>query len=117
MIRRPPRSTLFPYTTLFRSLRRVLQNHQRPGPYTPGFHSVVPAVIRWDVPGAERLDELLATPPPLGLRARPTPRTFHRDLYFDTPDGELHQTVAACRMRFDVDYRRAVSLDVSCVAR
>src|SRR2546426_7022719 len=24
MIRRPPRSTLFPYTTLFRSIRRVL---------------------------------------------------------------------------------------------
>src|SRR2546422_5388675 len=24
MIRRPPRSTLFPYTTLFRSLRRIL---------------------------------------------------------------------------------------------
>src|SRR5438093_8646868 len=32
MIRRPPRSTLFPYTTLFRSdLRRV-----RPGPEVPG---------------------------------------------------------------------------------
>src|SRR2546422_5893881 len=26
MIRRPPRSTLFPYTTLFRSLARALQN-------------------------------------------------------------------------------------------
>src|SRR3712207_7705513 len=25
MIRRPPRSTLFPYTTLFRSVRRVLE--------------------------------------------------------------------------------------------
>src|SRR2546429_4432086 len=25
MIRRPPRSTLFPYTTLFRSIREVLQ--------------------------------------------------------------------------------------------
>src|SRR2546430_6602486 len=25
MIRRPPRSTLFPYTTLFRSLRRLLR--------------------------------------------------------------------------------------------
>src|SRR5256885_9607605 len=25
MIRRPPRSTLFPYTTLFRSIRRVFQ--------------------------------------------------------------------------------------------
>src|SRR5260221_12566415 len=28
MIRRPPRSTLFPYTTLFRSLRRA--RHRRP---------------------------------------------------------------------------------------
>src|SRR3989449_4111474 len=30
MIRRPPRSTLFPYTTLFRSLQRVRRVH-RPG--------------------------------------------------------------------------------------
>src|SRR5216684_9292567 len=28
MIRRPPRSTLFPYTTLFRSRRRQLPGHQ-----------------------------------------------------------------------------------------
>src|SRR3712207_7275202 len=27
MIRRPPRSTLFPYTTLFRSVLRVLRHH------------------------------------------------------------------------------------------
>src|SRR3712207_8628641 len=27
MIRRPPRSTLFPYTTLFRSRRALLQGH------------------------------------------------------------------------------------------
>src|SRR2546430_11216840 len=27
MIRRPPRSTLFPYTTLFRSLERLLHDH------------------------------------------------------------------------------------------
>src|SRR5256885_4485259 len=32
MIRRPPRSTLFPYTTLFRSvLRHTQQNPRRPG--------------------------------------------------------------------------------------
>src|SRR3712207_6909708 len=31
MIRRPPRSTLFPYTTLFRSLRSK-------GKFRPGFH-------------------------------------------------------------------------------
>src|SRR2546430_10280191 len=29
MIRRPPRSTLFPYTTLFRSRRRPLTGHSR----------------------------------------------------------------------------------------
>src|SRR5439155_23389432 len=38
MIRRPPRSTLFPYTTLFRSLRRRLR---RAG--TPTDESVYPA--------------------------------------------------------------------------
>ncbi len=76
----------------------------------------MPEVIRWDVPGAERLDELLATPPPLGLRAGPTQRTFHRDLYFDTPDGDLHRRGATCRLRFDVDDRRALALDVAGVA-
>src|SRR2546421_8634858 len=42
MIRRPPRSTLFPYTTLFRS-RRALDRrdprggrHARPAPDSPG---------------------------------------------------------------------------------
>src|SRR2546422_8203653 len=29
MIRRPPRSTLFPYTTLFRSLHRLLEQVER----------------------------------------------------------------------------------------
>ena len=29
MIRRPPRSTLFPYTTLFRSIRRKLRKHKK----------------------------------------------------------------------------------------
>src|SRR2546430_8149579 len=31
MIRRPPRSTLFPYTTLFRSLRTCRQSFSKPG--------------------------------------------------------------------------------------
>src|SRR5688572_31982835 len=30
MIRRPPRSTLFPYTTLFRSRRRLRRRRRRP---------------------------------------------------------------------------------------
>src|SRR3712207_8968618 len=38
MIRRPPRSTLFPYTTLFRSLRRRLPGRvvAHPGARDPG---------------------------------------------------------------------------------
>src|SRR3712207_6925823 len=31
MIRRPPRSTLFPYTTLFRSLQRPAEGEELPG--------------------------------------------------------------------------------------
>src|SRR3989454_7419894 len=31
MIRRPPRSTLFPYTTLFRSRRQLVSRAGRPG--------------------------------------------------------------------------------------
>src|SRR6478609_11429368 len=42
MIRRPPRSTLFPYTTLFRSARRAAPN----GPFTPIEDAV--AAIRRD---------------------------------------------------------------------
>jgi polyphosphate kinase len=77
----------------------------------------VPEVIRWEVPSAERLAELVAAPPPLALRAGPTRRTFHRDLYFDTPDGDLHRRGATCRLRFDVDDRRTLALDVAGVAR
>src|ERR1035438_3114439 len=44
MIRRPPRSTLFPYTTLFRSLADLVERQQR----------IEPAVSRSEhVPGAE----------------------------------------------------------------
>src|SRR3712207_9375064 len=35
MIRRPPRSTLFPYTTLFRSLRRRRRRHRHRQPRRP----------------------------------------------------------------------------------
>src|SRR3712207_8650215 len=40
MIRRPPRSTLFPYTTLFRS-------HQHRGPRTLAPETTAPARVGW----------------------------------------------------------------------
>src|SRR2546422_7878242 len=39
MIRRPPRSTLFPYTTLFRSVRELLSSH---GLQAAVEHAVIP---------------------------------------------------------------------------
>ena len=41
MIRRPPRSTLFPYTTLFRSLKRLLETDK----VGAGFKKYLPLVI------------------------------------------------------------------------
>src|SRR3712207_8496651 len=65
MIRRPPRSTLFPYTTLFRSRERdrlQLDRGRR--------HELVP--VRYDVPAVERarLHARLAQRP---RRLRPPP--------------------------------------------
>ena len=70
------------------------------------------AELRWDVPSAERLDALVTARLPLGLRGRPAPRTFHRDLYFDTPDRDLERRGVSCRLRFDVEDRRSLALDL-----
>src|SRR3989449_10808629 len=49
MIRRPPRSTLFPYTTLFRSRRRRPRRRLHPVP-----HRVGPLLLRLRLPPLER---------------------------------------------------------------
>src|SRR2546422_8742867 len=45
MIRRPPRSTLFPYTTLFRSVQRLLGHHTR-GMWLMTFHAACTRILR-----------------------------------------------------------------------
>jgi len=69
--------------------------------------------LRWEVPSAARLDELVALPLPLALRAGPVQRTFHRDLHFDTPEGDLRRRGATCRLRFDVEDGRTLALDIA----
>src|SRR5260221_7174733 len=46
MIRRPPRSTLFPYTTLFRSARGALVDLVAPALQTRGHRAIVIAASR-----------------------------------------------------------------------
>src|SRR2546430_8861220 len=48
MIRRPPRSTLFPYTTLFRSFLRARLENSRSEDVTP--QTGVPAAVRGPIP-------------------------------------------------------------------
>src|SRR2546430_11935852 len=43
MIRRPPRSTLFPYTTLFRSVRHRIGRHEVPAPQREAVEAVAAA--------------------------------------------------------------------------
>src|SRR2546430_9054417 len=50
MIRRPPRSTLFPYTTLFRSLRlggNAKENHDHYGPLYRLFFGQFSGTMEW----------------------------------------------------------------------
>src|SRR3712207_7373145 len=53
MIRRPPRSTLFPYTTLFRSKRQRLPRHQ---------HLYVDTTSGRNIPTLERQHRVHGTP-------------------------------------------------------
>src|SRR5256886_17315427 len=66
---------------------------------------------RWDIPSAEALQVLVADPLPLGLRAGPARRSFLRDLYFDTPAGDLRRRDVACRVCFAADDRRPLVLE------
>src|SRR2546426_3632960 len=56
MIRRPPRSTLFPYTTLFRS--RALRLHRRPDRLPGGDRRRLPAGGQPDLRSEEHTSEL-----------------------------------------------------------
>ncbi|HJQ66193.1 MAG TPA: hypothetical protein VJ816_07440, partial [Gemmatimonadales bacterium] len=75
------------------------------------------ADLRWDLPSAAAVEELIRAPLPLGLRAGAPQWTFHRDLYFDTTSGDLRGRGVTCRLRYDVRDRRWLALDVPGVDR
>ena len=69
-----------------------------------------PTQFRCSVAGPELLQKLAAEPLPLGLTEQSSTTSFHRDLYFDTPDGALQAHGVVCRLRYRADGRCVLSL-------
>src|SRR3989441_2316985 len=95
MIRRPPRSTLFPYTTLFRSQKAVIEGlRQGTVDVVIGTHRllskdvafkhlgllVVDEEHRFGVTHKERIKQLRAAVDVLAMTATPIPRTLYMSL-------------------------------------
>src|SRR3712207_7716612 len=86
MIRRPPRSTLFPYTTLFRS------NDDFPAPRLPYQSSQHGPATRAVAPAARRISTLLSRP-------RPVPQPGRPDLRSEEHTSELQsRQYLVCRL-------------------
>jgi polyphosphate kinase len=66
--------------------------------------------FRCAVSSPDLLRRLATHPLPLGLRSGATTRAFHRDIYFDAPDGTLQARGVACRIRIRDDDRRVLTV-------
>src|SRR3712207_8868706 len=64
MIRRPPRSTLFPYTTLFRSLEAIADQAILRGTGARGLRAIMEEVLQsvmYDIPSREDVAQVVIT--------------------------------------------------------
>ena len=66
--------------------------------------------FRCAVAGPDALRRLIELPLPLGLASTAAARSFHRDLFLDTPDDTLGGRGASCRLRVRADDTRLLSL-------
>src|SRR3989454_12147096 len=82
MIRRPPRSTLFPYTTLFRSLFQMARG-ETPTAAPPGLHRMA-----WQLGSFEELQAAYRELKAMGVSVEATiEHNVTRSVYFPDPDG------------------------------
>jgi len=64
---------------------------------------------RWDVPDAATLGQLIDHPPAAGFHVSAPHSTYFRDVYCDTPDGDLRQRGGRYRVRFTADGKQQVT--------
>jgi polyphosphate kinase len=59
--------------------------------------------FRYEVPSEHQLDQIAAAPLPVGIASTPARESFHRDIYYDTPDDALRRRWAVFRLRLGSD--------------
>jgi polyphosphate kinase len=84
----------------------------RKSPYSLDLDMPTETILRLEVASADLLIQLLREPLPFGMRAGGPSRSFLRDLYLDTPDGELQRRGIGCRFRITVDDRRILTVTI-----
>lgn len=69
-------------------------------------------VLRFEVPSRESLERLASGPLPLGLRGGATRLDFFRELFFDSPGGDLERRGVTVRLCVRRDGSRLLTVDV-----
>ncbi|HEX2095236.1 MAG TPA: polyphosphate kinase 1 [Longimicrobiaceae bacterium] len=69
-------------------------------------------VLRFEVPGPGALDRIASDPTPGGLRCGPAELDFFRDVYFDTPAGDLERRGVTVCMRIRASDGSTLTVEV-----
>ena len=56
--------------------------------------------------------EMSAASLPFGLRGSATAHQFHRDIYYDTLDNDLHRRAVSCRLRIPMSGDRSLMVKI-----
>ena len=68
------------------------------------------SAFRYELESLADLETHARAPLPLGISASPPKRTFHRDIYLDTPDESLRRRGIVCRLRVGSNDQRTLSV-------
>jgi polyphosphate kinase len=70
------------------------------------------AGVRFSARGREVLDRIATETLPDGLKAEGAETSFHRDIFFDTPEGDLERRGAWVRVRLQADGSQTLAVEV-----
>ena len=71
------------------------------------------SIVHYELESLAAVEELARAALPLGMVAGSPRRSFHRDIYLDTPDDSLRRRGIVCRLRLAANGHRTLSLRIS----